>query len=108
MSLTCKKVIGGVVDTGEQFFGSVVEKNRDKFLAFWLFLTAIGDTGETTPAINCSLVSTTLAINCTPMSTTSPINFLPVINCIYDRGLFFLQNCEQGRRRKKTAMCLEH
>jgi hypothetical protein len=36
-----KTLISGIVYTGEQFFGGV-----DKFLAFWLFLTGINDTGE--------------------------------------------------------------
>jgi hypothetical protein len=31
-------LIGGVVDTGEQFFGGVVDTG-DKFEAFWLFMT---------------------------------------------------------------------
>jgi hypothetical protein len=33
--LTCKKFIVGVVDTGEQFFGGVVEKKT--VINFWLF-----------------------------------------------------------------------
>ncbi len=46
---------------------------------------------STTPPINCSLVSTTPPITCSPVSTTPPINFSPIINCIDDRGLFFLK-----------------
>ena len=49
---------------------------------------------STTPGknvINCSPVSTIPLINCSPVSTTPPINFSLMINCIDDRGLFFLQ-----------------
>jgi hypothetical protein len=35
----------GVVDTRKQFFSGIVDTG-DKFLAFWLFLTGINDTGE--------------------------------------------------------------
>jgi hypothetical protein len=43
----------------------------DKFLAFWLFLTGINDTGE---------------------KMLSPVSLTPGINCIDDRGLLLLQN----------------
>jgi hypothetical protein len=45
LSLSSTQFISGVVDTGEQFFGGVVDTG-DNFLAFWLFLTGINDTGE--------------------------------------------------------------
>ena len=42
---TAEKFISGVVDTGKQLFSGIVDTG-DKFLAFWLFLTNINDTGE--------------------------------------------------------------
>ncbi len=43
MSLTPPKNLSvGVVDTGEQFFGGVVDTGNT-FSAFWLFLTGIND-----------------------------------------------------------------
>ena len=42
---TAEKFISGVIDTGKQFFRGIVD-TADKFLAFWLFLTGINDTGE--------------------------------------------------------------
>ncbi len=44
VSLTPPKNLSAV-DTGEQFFGGVVDTG-DKFKVFWLFLTGINNTGE--------------------------------------------------------------
>jgi hypothetical protein len=46
VSLTPPKNLSAVaIDTDEQFFGGVVDTG-DEFLAFWLLLTSINDTGE--------------------------------------------------------------
>jgi hypothetical protein len=39
-----EKFISGAVDTGKQFFSGIVDTG-DKFLAFWLLLTGINNTG---------------------------------------------------------------
>ncbi len=41
---------------------------------------------------------------CSPVSTTLPINFSPAINCIDDRGLFFLQNCKPCGKNKDATV----
>ncbi len=74
---------------------AIKEKNFEIQELSWVHFTSKDRTFvyfSFSPPINCSPVSTTPPppINCLPVSTTPSINFSSAINCIDDRGLFFL------------------